>query len=610
MDLGRLAAGVLHRAERETAPAAFAAAELRRYLALLFGTAPTERPVAGGSGTWLRLTLTDDIVSRAAGLPEAGAEWAIVPDAGGVTITAAAPRGLVAGVYALLEAVGCEWSADGRERLPPAPSREVRAIEGRPAFARRAWASDLGTWHYGVPARLAERLPSDVAFIDWMARRGATGLLFIRAANDTQWSVPELVPELERRGLTLELGGHVLTELLPRALFAEHPEYFPMIEGARSDLGNLCPSSGALAVVTETARAAFAGTTDVHVWGLDTMGGGWCGCDRCRLLTPSDQALLVCNAVAEALGNDVRVFHLAYHDTLEAPRTVRPLPGVTAEFAPRERCYAHALDDAGCDTNRRCRAAFEQHLERFSSVHVFEYYGDAILFGGCAVPLVDVCAADLAYYQRAGAGGVSCLTFGRFSLLAHGTNVEAFARGAIRPADARTGRATHCARRFGPGADPMRRYVAALEAAMARVVTYGDIKVPPAREAVRVALGHVLDAVPELRSLLQDAVSAGAPDAELAAERTLLEYTVATLAALRGWLDAVVAQPGGADAEHAVTALTEAVELLGTVPIELKGTWGAYDLEIANAFYAATLRSRLVTARPETHVSGRSQTRA
>src|SRR5207253_4622789 len=132
------------------------------------------------------------------------------------------------------------------------------------------------------------------------------------------------------------------------------------------------------------------------------------------------------------------------------------------------------------------RGAFEQHRDCIQRLHAFEYYGERSVFGGCAVPLVDVCAADLAYYQRAGAGGVSCLTFGRFSLLAYGTNVEAFARGAIRPADARAGRATHCARRFGPGADAMRRYVAVLEAAMARVVTYGDIKVPPAREAVRV----------------------------------------------------------------------------------------------------------------------------
>src|SRR5438445_292126 len=136
-------------------------------------------------------------------------------------------------------------------------------------------------------------------------------------------------------------------------------------------------------------------------------------CRRCARLAPSDQALLVCNAVADALAPDVRLFHLAYHDTLPPPESVRPAPGVSAEFAPRERCYAHPLDDPACVTNRPYRQAFERHLEHFAGrVHVFEYYGDAILFGGCAVPLVDVCGRDLEYYRRAGARGVSCLTFG------------------------------------------------------------------------------------------------------------------------------------------------------------------------------------------------------
>src|SRR5207247_2491924 len=69
-------------------------------------------------------------------------------------------------------------------------------------------------------------------------------------------------------------------------------------------------------------------------------------------------------------------------------------------------------------------------------VHVFEYYGDAILFGGCAVPLAEVVERDLDYYARAGVRGVSCLVFGQYSLWAYGVNLEAFARGAVVPAAA------------------------------------------------------------------------------------------------------------------------------------------------------------------------------
>jgi len=117
-------------------------------------------------------------------------------------------------------------------------------------------------------------------------------------------------------------------------------------------------------------------------------------------------------------------------DTIEPPARVAPHPRVSAEFAPRERCYGHALDDPSCATNAFYRRALDAHLERFAGrVDVFEYYGDAILFGGCAVPLVDVVARDLECYRAAGVRGVSCLVFGQYSTWAYGVNVEAFAHG-------------------------------------------------------------------------------------------------------------------------------------------------------------------------------------
>ena len=449
MDLGRLAGGVLHHPDPAPAPVAFAAAELTAYLRRMFGTAPARRPHPGDSGVWLCLSPADGLPpGRALALP-AGAEYAVRPAGETLVLAGATPRALLASVYALLEAAGCRWSPHGaEEEHVPGPTEEaigLPTIVARPAFARRAYASDLATWHYTMPERLAERLPADVAFVDWMAKSGATGMLFIRHANDTQWVVPELVPEFHRRGLDVEGGGHAMVELLPRTLFGEHPEYFPVArDGRRSDLGNVCVSSPeALAVVSERARAARAaipGATDLHLWGLDLFGGGWCACSGCATLTPSDQALRVAQAVADRLAGAGRIFHLAYHDTLTPPRG-RPGPQVWAEFAPRERCYAHALDDAACATNAPYWDALARHLEVFQGrVDVFEYYGDALLFGGCAVPLVEVIARDLESYAAAGVRGVSCLLFGSYSLWAYGVNVEAFARGMLRPDTARGAR--------------------------------------------------------------------------------------------------------------------------------------------------------------------------
>ena len=589
-DLARLAAGVLLVPDGAAEPVAFAAAELGAYLERMFGRRPAPER-APGPGAWLCLAPAGaPIAERALAVPP-GAEWVVRPAEDTAVVSGASPRALLAGVYALLEAAGCRWSARGAadEHVPRLDEGlfPVPMLEMRPAFARRAFAADLATWHYSVPERLAARLPSDVAFIDWMAKRGATGLLFIRHANDTQWVIPELVPELRRRGLDVEGGGHVLVELLPRSLFATHPEYFPLApDGHRSDLGNVCPASAAaLAVICEravAARAALGGASDFHLWGLDLTGGGWCGCSRCAELSPADQALSVSNAVAEALGAGGRVFHLAYHDTLRPPRAVRPHPRVWAEFAPRERCYAHPLADPACATNAAYRRALEAHLALFEGrVDVFEYYGDAILFGGCAVPLVQVVERDLDHYLRAGVRGVSCLVFGQYSLWAYGVNVEAFARGVLSPAAAAAARGAYAAG-FGAAAEPMAHYLAALERVMAEVVTYGDVLLPPAdaahAAAVRTALAAARRQAPALHRLLADAAGAA----------QLLDYTLAVLEGLERWLTATDAE----GREAALAALAGALRHVRAVDPGVAGAWGVHDLEITHHFYASALRAR------------------
>ncbi|HZP40705.1 MAG TPA: DUF4838 domain-containing protein [Candidatus Binatia bacterium] len=598
-DLARLAAGVVHHPEPAPAPLAFAVAELRRYLARIFGRAPVPAGRVDSPGAWLVLAPAGAPSPPVPADVPAGAEWVVRPADGAVAIAGTSPRAALAAAYALLAAAGCEWApAEEDEHVPDASEvrRAVGPLEGRPAFARRAYASDLATWHYTMPERFAARLPDDVAFVDWMAKTDATAFLFIRSANDTQWVVPELVPELARRGLAIEGGGHALVELLPRALFATHPEYFPMTPGgARSDLGNACPScAAALAVVrarAEAARRDISGATDLHLWGLDLFGGGWCACPACAGLSPSDQALVVANAAADGLAGG-RLWHLAYHDTLPPPRRVRPGPRVWAEFAPRERCYAHAIDDAACPTNRACREALEGHLALFDGrVDVFEYYGDAILFGGVAVPLVDVIARDLAYYRRAGVGGVSCLVFGRFSLWAYGTNVAAFAAGVVDPARAGAARAAHARRRFGRAAPAMTRYLAALEATMAEVVRYGDVKLPP-RDADRARRVHdrlvrALDRMPALRALLVEAAAAGGP--AIAAEADLLAYTAATLDNARAWLAARLGEMPPARVEESAASVVAAIARLRTLDVRVTGTWGAYDLELTHQVFASLL---------------------
>jgi hypothetical protein len=589
-DAAALAAGTICHSSAATGPVTFAVAELARYLGRLYGHTPTTCAIHGMADCALELAPAGTRAPAPTPRVPGDAEYVVAPVDGRIGFAGASPRALLASVYAALEALGCQWSpagaADERVPEPGAAARTVPALTGRPAFARRVYVSDLNTWHPGVPERMAARLPSDVAFVDWMAKTGATGFLFIRHANDDQWVIPELLPELARRGLDVEWGGHALPELLPRALFERHPDWFPVgADGTRTDFGNVCTAStAALDTISERAAAAretIPGAGDLHVWGLDLFGGGWCACAACTSFSPSEQALRVANAAAAGQPSGRRVYHLAYHDTIRAPRAVRPDAHVWAEFAPRERCYGHALDDASCATNRPYRAALAAHLDAFDGrVDVFEYYADAILFGGCAVPLVEVIARDLDFYRRAGVRGVSCLTFGAFSLLAHGLNLEAFARGAVAPERARTARDRHCAR----SAPSLAPYFGALESLMAGVVTYGDVKLPPARANVRAALARAVDEEPAARRHL----TGDGP--VVAAQRVLHDYTAATLRGLDAWLAAHL-ERDGEGADEALDALAAAIEHVRALAPDVAGTWGTHDLEITHAFFDAALRT-------------------
>lgn len=91
---------------------------------------------------------------------------------------------------------------------------------------------------------------------------------------------------------------------------------------------------------------------------------------------------------------------------------VKPQPGVIFFYAPRERCYAHALNDAQCALNRQYSRALEQALPTFGSANaeVFEYYMDQILYENLInPPLPEVLSEDARYYHKLGIPGLGAL---------------------------------------------------------------------------------------------------------------------------------------------------------------------------------------------------------
>lgn len=605
-----------------------AAGEIARHaareLAAALATMTGEQVLVRASSRVVRTALA---IADGASAPSQPSQSPVGPDSfgisrtpAGITIEGNSESALLHGCYCLLEQLGARFSALSGPCLPRIERARLALVSGcrvEPAFARRAIASDIMMWHYDLPQRLALHLEHDRKFIPWMAARGLNGFFFIRHAQDSRARIDELGVQLRGQAIAPEYGGHVLELLMPRDLFQTHPDYFAAADdGSRAPRGNLCVSNpDALAAIARGALAYVGEYRDggiLHVWGADLREGGWCRCGRCRELSPQLQYLAAVNAIAEQIGQEVaglKIMYLAYHDTLEPDPAMRPLPNVWLEWAARERCYSHAIDDPRCGTNRRYFDGLRRYLGLFGGrAQVFEYYGDAILFGGLGFASPRVIARDLRAYRSLGIAGISCLTFGAYSAFAYPLNLEMFARAARSPDfEPEQAAADIAAERYGACAAEMRRAYEAIERASQAVLRYGDVmrpwKIAEAPGCAPPALGAATLEQFDEAARAAERVWQRARIPLAAAERQLWRFSRQTLEGIAEYIAARRGEPRQRRAlgERAVGKIERALSLIRAVSVEIKGTWGAWDLERFHEIWLRRLRAEL----SENHLSAR-----
>lgn len=239
----------------------------------------------------------------------------------------------------------------------------------------------------------------DLSFTGWPELAAEHGLTTIGLHPFPEKSLPDLVAFIDsepgwtfldtcaRLGLQVEYEIHALDHLLPRTLYDKDPNLFRMDEsGQRVREVNLCPGNPrALEIVCENAlkicRVLKPTSGRYFLWGTDSY--GWCRCPKCRHLGDSDQALLVENALLQALRSTdphATLAHLAYSGTAAVPREVKPAQGIFLEFAP-----IHRRHDLPYAEQSGCEEALE-HLEAnlelfgFQTAQVLEYWLDVSLF--------------------------------------------------------------------------------------------------------------------------------------------------------------------------------------------------------------------------------------
>lgn len=243
-----------------------------------------------------------------------------------------------------------------------------------------------------------------------------------------QWlALPDVKRYFERlqsMGVEIEWEIHAASWLLPRERFRTNPGWFRMnAEGERvADHNFCCSNAEALQAVADGAQrlsALLPSTTHRYHFWLDDVESSACCCDSCRSLSPADQALTVYNAILRGIRrNDPQALHcyLAYHDTNDLPRQVKPAEGIFLEYAPFDREHHKAICDPSSSKNRRQLEKLPRLLDYFGAAHaqVLDYWLDNSLFSNWTKPprefhlRENVLEEDGQYYRRLGFSCLSC----------------------------------------------------------------------------------------------------------------------------------------------------------------------------------------------------------
>jgi hypothetical protein len=257
-----------------------------------------------------------------------------------LVIVGGKPRGTLNGVYTFLEEqLGVRWFTPELETIPKTNSLILRPINltNVPALFYREvfWTEMMRNTDFASRHRL------DGEHYALKAKHGGPAVVYYPFV-------------------------HSFDSLIPPVLYAQHPEYFPLVNGKRiSGYVQRCLSNPD---VLELAKAkvrewikAHPEASMISVSQNDT--GNWCQCEKCKALddaegSPSASLIRFVNAIAEDVGRkypNIHIDTLAYQYTRKPPKHLRPRKNVVIRLCSIECCFAHPLDTCDSAENKRFR---------------------------------------------------------------------------------------------------------------------------------------------------------------------------------------------------------------------------------------------------------------
>ncbi|MBI4873606.1 MAG: DUF4838 domain-containing protein [Acidobacteria bacterium] len=416
-----------------------AAEELQRFLREMSGAT---LPIAGDTA---RPKGSRILLGGCARIPvnSLGPEGFVIRTVGrNLAIAGGRERGTMYGVYTLLERLGCRWYTPEVSRIPkrtsvaldPMDETHRPAFEYREVFFTEAWDKD------------------------WSARNRLNG---------------------QNHKLDESTGGriryfpfvHSFEQMIPpKRYFAEHPEYFSLIDGKRrAERSQLCLTNpDVLRLSVEAVRGWIGAHPEATIFSVSQNDWtGWCECDQCRRVEEeeggvhSGPLVRFVNQVAEEIEKthpDKLIDTLAYWYTERPPKLVTPRRNVRIRLCPIGACEAHPYEQ--CPYNRFFVDLLKEWSKRTSRLYIWHYNTN---FSHYLLPFPDFdeLAADIPMYRRNSVVGL--FQQGAYAPGGGGENAElrsyVLARLLWNPAaDVNREVGDFLGAYYGPAAKPMRAY--------------------------------------------------------------------------------------------------------------------------------------------------------
>jgi hypothetical protein len=386
-----------------TLPEKTAAHEISAYLGRLTGTVPMVK-TEGEAPSGKAIFVGDTAVARAAGIEVADMrpeEWIVRSVDQGVLIVGGRPRGTLYAAYHYLEdACGVRWWNPWEELVPQLREIPLAGLEmsGQPGLQYR----DIYMLYGRDGGRFAARC---------RLNREGDATISPEYGGCRDYGPPYHV--------------HTFYKYIPPAkYFADHPEYFSLIDGKRqADRNQLCLSNPELrqlfiaklrAYIQDCeAKAKAADTPPPVVYDISQNDwGGQCQCAACQAIVKregdSEAGLLIdfINEIADAIKVDypyVYIDTLAYQYTQKPPAHIRPRDNVIIRLCDTR---SNATFPITSEENTDFREFLRTWGQIAKNLRIWDYAVTYAKPRGLPYPSADTYAEDFRFYAEHHVEGV------------------------------------------------------------------------------------------------------------------------------------------------------------------------------------------------------------